>query len=414
MTCVLPALSGLNTVGFSESTPEGARGWQFGTWQKAVTLQEFLDMHHAGIRPEEIWIKVFAGWYEFESNRRQAPVTENEISTIEATMSDHELEEREKYDLSWEQLAWRRDTIETKCDGDPRIFSYYYPSDDVSCWLASGSPRFDMGRVVEMERISKSVTPAVGWLNSQDDRKVSWQAMCDGTGEIQIWEQPTVGLKYLVVLDPASSASQTIGKDTDCHSLSVWRDGYHDQLTNRYKPAKRVARLKPPFRGEGEEVAGHATRLSRYYGNCMAAMEVNIGLGILELLQIAGVPLYKRRPLSARTGAVIEQYGFKMGSRDEREALISGLATAIIDRNIDPSCPHALAEYKSFIRQADGKSAAASGKHDDDVMADAIAWKCLPSATTYTQHKARNFDPPDAKQWKAPRNESWRSVTRRW
>ncbi|MEY3895199.1 MAG: hypothetical protein RLZZ214_718 [Verrucomicrobiota bacterium] len=406
MTCLAPAVSGMNTVMFSESTPEGARGWQFKTWGEAVTLDKFLTMYRAGIRPEEIWIKVFAAWFEFDSNRRRQPVTAQEIEEIENTLTDHEISEIEKYQLDWEQVAWRRDTIRTKCDGDPKIFSYYYPSDDVTCWLASGAPRFDMQIVLEMEMRAKQTTPEIGYLVSQDDKRVSWQVQHDGTGDIQIWEHPLPGLKYLVVLDPASSASQTVGADTDCHSLSVWRDGYHDQLTDRYKPAKRVARLKPPFRGEGADVAGHTARLSKFYGRCMVAMEVNIGLGILELLQLAGIPLYKRRPLSHRTGQIVEQYGFKMGTKEEREALISGLATAIQDRNIDPSCPYALAEYKSFIRWPDGKSAASAGKHDDDVMADAIAWKVLPSATTYTEHKAKHFDPPDAK--------SWRTVVRRW
>jgi hypothetical protein len=400
MTCLAPAVSGMNTVMFSESTPEGARGWQFKTWGEAVTLDEFIRMYESGIRPEEIWIKIFAAWFEFESNRRREPVSEQEIELIENTLTDHEIYEIEKYNLDWEQVAWRRDTIKSKCDGDPKVFSYYYPSDDVTCWLASGAPRFDMQIVLEMEKRAKESTPETGWLFSQDDKRVVWQGTRDGTGDILIWEMPLPGLKYIVVLDPASNASQTIGADTDCHSLSVWRDGYHDTLTDRYKPAKRVARLKPPYRGEGSDVAGHAARLSNFYGRCIVAMEVNIGLGILELLQIASVPLYKRKPLSHRTGKVEEQYGFKMGTKEEREALVSGLATAIQDRNIDPSCPHACAEYKSFIRWPDGKSAAAQGRHDDDVLADAIAWKVMPSATTYITHKAKHFDPPDAKSWK--------------
>jgi len=357
-------------------------------------------MIEKGFRPEKQWVKVFAAWFEFDDNQRSEPVSEAEIAHIENTLTDHEIYEIEKYNLTWEQVAWRRDTIRDDCGNDPKVFSFYFPSDDVTCWLASGAPRFDMQIVLEMEKRAKESTPETGWLFSQDDKRVVWQGTRDGSGDILIWEMPLPGLKYIVVLDPASNASQTIGSDTDCHSLSVWRDGYHDTLTDRYKPAKRVARLKPPYRGEGADVAGHTARLSLFYGRCIVAMEVNIGLGILELLQIGNIPLYKRKPLSHRTGKIEEQYGFKMGTKEDREALISGLATAIQDRNIDPSCPHACAEYKSFIRWPDGKSAAAQGKHDDDVLADAIAWKVMPSATTYITHKAKHFDPPDAKSWK--------------
>jgi hypothetical protein len=383
MSCVTPALSGVTTVMFSESTPEGAVGYQFETWQEAVWLEDLLAMIEKGFRPEKQWVKVFAGWFEFTDNARTQRVSETEIEHIKETLTDHEAAEIEKYDLSWEQIAWRRDTIRDDCGGDSKVFSYYYPSDDVSCWLASGSPRFDMEAVLLMERAAKMETPETGYLLTQDNKKVIWQSQRDGSGDILVWERPKAGLSYLVTLDPATNESQTVSKDPDRHSLSVWRRGYHDQLSDRWKPAKRVARLRPPFYGEDEDVAGHAVRLSRYYGHALVSMEVNIGQGIMRLLQVSGVGLYKRKVWSPKVGSNVEQYGFKMSSeKDVREGLISGLASAIRNGDIDPSCPHAVGEYKSFIRNPSGKSEAASGHHDDDVLADAIAWECLPSAPT--------------------------------
>lgn len=278
-----------------------------------------------------------------------------------------------------------------------------------NCWLASGSPRFDMEAVLLMERAAKMETPETGYLLTQDNKKVIWQSQRDGTGDIIIWERPKPGLSYLVTLDPATNESQTVSKDPDRHSLSVWRRGYHDQLSNRWKPAKRVARLRPPFFGEDEEVAGHTVRLSRYYGHALCSLEVNIGQGIIRLLQVAGVGLYKRKVWSPRVGSNVEQYGFKMSSeKDVREALVSGLASAIRNGDIDPSCPHACAEYKTFIRNSKGKSEAASGHHDDDVMADAIAWECLPSATPYQLEQVKILDPVD----RGPNG--WRQAASRW
>lgn len=407
MSCVTPALSGETTTMFSESTPEGAVGWQFETWQKAVWLDDLLEMIAKGFRPEKQWVKVFAAWFEFTDNQRKEPVSPEEIEHIKETLTDHEAKEIEMYDLSWEQIAWRRDTIKADCDGDPKIFSFYYPSDDVSCWLASGSPRFDMEKVLLMEQAAKAAPFESGYLIRQDTQKVTFQSQRDGTGDILIWERPKPGLSYLVTLDPATNESQTISKNPDRHSLSVWRRGYHDALSDTWRPAKRVARLRPPFRGEDEDVANHAIRLSKYYGNATCAMEINIGQGIMRLLQLSNVRLYKRVVWSPRVNSNVEMFGFKMSSEhDVREALVSGLASAIRNGDIDPSCPHAVAEYKVFIRNAKGKSEAASGYHDDDVMADAIAWECLPSASPYALDVQKHQDPRD--------RDTWRRAKSRW
>lgn len=401
MSAVLPSLSGDDTTVIAESTPEGAAGWHHDTWQEAVWLWELLEMISKGIRPEEIWVKVFAAWFEFDGNMRKQPVSEAERRQIDATMTDHERKEKEKYGLTYEQLAWRRDTIKAKCNGDPKVFSYYYPSDDISCWLASGSPKFDMEVLQKMKVKAGMVIPETGYLTEQPGNHIVFQGVNDGTGPIVIWERPQIGLHYLLTIDPASDASQTIGADPDRHSVSVWRAAYHDRAADVWRPAKKVARLAAPFYGEGAEVADFGIALSRYYGGCICAIEVNCGLHILEGLKMAGVPLYKRRPLSHRTGVVVEQLGFKMGDKQERAALIDNFATAIRTEAIEVLCPHTIGEYMTFVTNLrKGRAEADRGCHDDDVMADAIAWETLPSATLYQRPSHYQKEPADRKRWK--------------
>lgn len=398
MAAVLPTLSGSGSVGISESTPEGAVGWQYTTWQEAVPLEEFIAMHARGICPEEQWVKVFAGWYEFADNRRKNPVSAEEIALIESTLDETEIFEIEKYGLDWEQVAWRRDIIKSVCNGDPKIFSFYYPSDDVTCWLASGSPRFDQQKLAEMEERARGQVPEVGNLVTQYGGKIAFQR--DPAGLIWVWEPPHAGLRYLVVLDPATDASQTVSLDPDRHSLSVWRAAYYDKKRDRWYPAKKVARLKPPFIGEGDEVGGHVVRLSKFYGNALYCQETNCGLGILRLARDAGVPCYKRKPLSHRTGKVIEQWGFRLNDAQERSAIIEGFAAAIRSDAIEVLCPHTIAEYKMFIIKHKGRAEAAGGAHDDDVLCDCMALEAMPSASEYQEHVASVIDPPDRRMWK--------------
>lgn len=401
MSAVTPSLSGMETTIIAESTPEGAQGWLYDTWQSAVWLEDLLEMIAQGIRPEEIWVKVFAAWFEFASNRRQTAVSEAEIRQIKATLDDHEKREIELYDLTWEQVAWRRDTIKSKCNGDPRIFSFYYPSDDVSCWIGSGSPRFDMTVLQKMKIRAGMSIPSCGWLHEQDDGMVTFQDSRSNEGLIQIWEKPKMALKYLLSIDPASDLSQTIGADPDRHSVCVWRAAYHDDAADIWRPAKLVARVAPPYYADGDEVAEQAVFLSKFYGGCICSIEINYGLDIVRLLQMSGVPLYKRRPLSHRTNQVVEQIGFRMGDKQERNALVEGFAAAIRTEAIEVLCPHSIDEYMSFIvNTKKGRAEAASGKHDDDVMQSAIAWEIMPNATTYQTPRARNTEPADRKKWK--------------
>ena len=396
MTAALPSFNGDDTICIAESTPEGAQGWFYNTFDEGMWLDDFLRKWEEGFRPEQVWIKVFAAWWEFDDNRRRNKVSEIERKHIEETLTEEEREDREKFDLDYEQLAWRRDTIETECDKNPKVFLYYYPKDPVSCWIASGSPRFDMETLIKWQEIAKGIIPETGYLVSQDDKQVTWHRQHEGTGDIEIWEQPIIGCKYGIIADPAESMSQTVGADPDANSVAVWRAAYQCQVSNRWRPMKLVARVKAPYHAEEDDVAAHIIRLSSYFGRCIVGLEVNKGFHVLRCLQNAGVPLYKRTPMSARDGKQVAQYGFKMTEKDTREALISSLASAIINGDMEVQCLHMIGEMKSFVRKPNGKSEASAGKHDDDVINGAIAWEIVPtSATEYRIPKVRNVEPRD-------------------
>jgi len=399
MAAVLPSLSGKETVCIAESTPEGAQGWFYDTYCNAVTLDQFIEMHAKGICPEEQWVKVFAAWWEFTDNKRNEPVSAVEINHFKETLTDDEREGIELYGWSWEQIGWRRDTIRNVCNGDSRVFKFYYPSDDVSCWTASGSPRFDIPAILDMEAIAKRSTFDTGYLVTQPYKRVSFSPVHDGSGEIQIAEHPMDGLRYVVIGDPATGESQTIGADPDRNSVMVLRDGYHDRDMGIWRPAKQVARVKSPFYSDNDIMAGHMARLSKYYGNALVALEVNEGLGVLAYLKDAGVPLYKRKPESARLGTIVEQYGFKLSNDDQRRYIIDRLASAIRSHEIEVFSLETCKELKNFVVKSSGKAEAANGCHDDDVMCLAMGWTVLPSASTFRLIRRKEHDPKDMRSW---------------
>ena len=410
MSACLPSLDGPETTGIAESTPENAHGWFHGTYHDAITLEELLKRWKQGFRPEEIWIRVFAAWWEFDDNARQETVSKVEREHIDNTLDDEEIEDREKFGLTYEQLAWRRDTIHSQCDGDPAIFRYYYPKDDVSCWISAGSARFDVAKLSEMKFRSEQITPDRGFLVKQDDKsKVLWQSMRDGTGNIEMWEQPKEGMAYLVACDPATGESQTVGEDPDATSILVLRSKYYDPDLQKTFKTKVVARVKAPFFKDDDIVGREVTRLSEIYGRCITVLEVNQGLHVLRVLKDAGVPLFKRVVESHKTKRMEEQYGFKLNDQNQRRMVIDGLAAALRNDEIEIPCPHILNQLMKFIRTKKGRYEAAPGEHDDDVMSLAMGWECIASATTFSRKVVRDVDPPDMVK-PGKRTTGWRVV----
>jgi hypothetical protein len=409
MTAALPSLSGNDTIGIAESTPEGASGWFYDTFGEAMTLDEFMARYNAGYRPEQQWIKVFAAWWEFSDYARQQPVSDVEKAEIDRSLSKIEQEEIDKYGLTYEQLAWRRDTLAAECNGDERIFGYYYPSDPITCWLSSGSPRFDQNILLTMKQRAKNITPESGFLVRQDNGRVSFSGTHDGSGDILIWEQPREGMAYIVCGDPATGASQTVGADPDANSVQVWRQKFYDPDLGRARPAKLVARVRPPCYDEDDEVGGHMHRLSKYYGGCIVGLEVNQGLQVLRVLKDSSTPLYKRIVMSHKTNTKEEQYGFKLNDQNQRRMIIAGLAAAIRNEEIEVDCPHWINEAIKFVVSPNGKAEAAPGEHDDDVMCGGMAWEILPSATVFARKVVRNVDPPDMVK-PGSKKQGWRVV----
>lgn len=398
MSAVLPSISKGRSVVIAESTPEGASGWMYETWQEAVTLEEFMRRRESGEDVGVMWIKVFAAWYEFEEHSRKDAVKDHERVEMERSLSDREAALREK-GITWEQLAWRRDIMRTECGGSEDVVDEYYPEDDVRCWAVSGRPRFDVEALMAMERRARGTGFSTGHLVQQESGSVSWSGRNDGGGDIQVWEEPREGLRYLVSCDPATGESQTTGKNPDRTSIQVWRQGYFDPGTGIEHRTRLAARVRSPFFGDGDEVAGHLLRLSKWYGGAIVVIEVNMGIHVVDRCKEAGIPLFMRRVPSARIGSEVMQYGYKLKDPEQRRAAVDALAVAIREQVLDVSCLDWIREGKMFIVARNGREEARGGEHDDDVLCASMAWSSMASATEYRRVIRRRKKPVDWKDW---------------
>lgn len=376
-----------------ETTANGAAGWFYDHWQGAVTLGEFK----AGVRGNG-WIKVFAPWFVFEDSRMRQ--SEEELEVLKASLTEREQRGVALYGWSWEQVAWRRWTLAQKCSGREELFDQEYPEDEQSAFLTSGRPRFSMAGLTRLRAMQGARVPSHGFVHRgvQSGDGVVFETHEAGWAEV--WEAPREESRYLLWCDTATGREQTReSRDPDRHSILVLR-APEVRADGTEEHAMLVARVRPPCYDDWHVLEEKVIALCLYYGRCLIGVEVPMGLTLLEGLRRAGMPLFKRRT-GGSGGDGVERLGFQSNVAT-KPLVISSLSRAI---DGDPPLviydSHMIAELNAFVVHEDGQEAALPGKHDDDVMALAMAVHHLKMATPYRKTKpARQSLPADLHKWR--------------
>lgn len=386
---------GPNSLVIAESTAEGGAGWHYDQWQNAVTLDEFVTGNRGNG-----WIKVFAAWHEFEEH--VMPVSEGQAADIMATLDEREKRGVKLYGWTPEQLAWRRFTLNTECGGDMVQMDSHYPEDDVSCFAASGRPRFDMEGMMTLQDIAKShMRPNFGTLQLNNGT-TTWSPRAENEASLLMFEEPRDGCRYLLAVDCATGASYTRGADPDCHAVILMRAGYRDEH-DRVFPPRVACTVRQPCRLDIDVLADLVERMSLHYGKCLIVPERNMGIALIEALRTRNLPIYQDEKIDMITSKTSHLLGWETNKESKRRC-IERLAAMI--RDSTPDSPKILLneeilnECRTFVVDSKGACAAQSGKHDDQVMAAAIAATCIESATTLQPLIRRRKEPADRHRWK--------------
>jgi len=260
----------------------------------------------------------FPWWYEegYREVLRKGTV-------LSLTQEESDLVKR--HGLTEEQIAWRRQQLKTLHG----LAAQEYAEDADLCFLVSGECVFDM------EAIEKAVALMGAEIQVEDN------------GRLRIWMPPQNGRRYILGVDTAGGG---------CHG-----DYACAQVIDRVT-GMQCAELHghfPPL-----ELARRAADLGRRYEGALVAVERNNhGYAVLAHLSYLGCK------------TLYEQQG-KAGwltTAASRPAMIENMAIVLISAPELFRSSRLLEECRTFVRQADGNTAAAEGAHDDCVMAMAIA-----------------------------------------
>lgn len=304
-----------DTFVFMESTAHG--------------LNDFYDDCQAALNGKNGYELIFIPWF-YEPGYKLAAynfkITEEEAELVKAVSRDYNVT------LSNDQLNWRRYAIEHKCGGSLELFHQEYPTFMDEAFLASGRPRFNVHKLVQMRQHCKHPLRQDGLLD--------------------IYKDPHPNTKYVIGVDTSE------GLVTGDNSCAVILD------TKRYEVVAGYSGKMAP-----DIFADYLKDWGKVYNDALIVVEDNNhGLAVLNDLKKVYSNIYYRKTFDKIAEEWTRSIGWRTSSRT-KPILVAGIDKAIRGGDLSIPIRECLNELITYIINDDGTTSAPQGKHDDWVMA---------------------------------------------
>lgn len=336
MTGLLQAVPNLpSTMIIIEST---ANGYDY--------FKEFWDAAVAG---ENDFVSFFIGWHEMKDY--QMPYNGFELTEEEKIL-------QETYNLTLDQLTWRRWCIKNNCSNDISQFKQEYPITPEEAFLSTGACYFNKEIIANRINKLRNIKPLKrGYfsydLNGNDISDINWVE--DEKGYIDIFEEPKGGYPYVLGGDTAGEGS----------------DLFTGQMINNYN-GHQVARLKAKL--DEDEYARQMYCLGIYYNEALIGPENNYSTYPTKKLKEYNYPkIYLREVEDNISDKVQDKYGF-VTNKATRPIILSILKEVFRDNISWINDIDTLKEALTFIVNDKGRPEAEQGAHDDLIMGLAITY----------------------------------------
>ena len=302
-------------------------------------FEDFKERWDAAVAGENDFEPVFFAW--FENPDYSMPV----VPGTEWTPEERDL--KAAYQLTDEQLQWRRWCIANNCGGSLDMFRQEYPASPGEAFLHSGTGVFDNEQIVlRLERLpgpaGRGEFTDGEWTESE-------------TGAITLYEMPEEGVPYVL-------GGDTAGEGSDYFTAIVI-----DNVTGRI-----VAKLRQKY--SEPEYVRQICALGRFYNDALVAIETNFSTYPVMKLQETEYPnQYSREREDTYTRQMKKSYGFRT-DRQSRPRAIANLVEVFSSHPEWFTDRELLEEMLTFCYNEDHRPEALAGKHDDLVMGAAITY----------------------------------------
>lgn len=353
----------MNTLVTLESTANGVGDWFYEMWYKAI-------------RGENEFIPIFLPWFidpTYTREFRTPAEKEQFIDEIELLSQDnngkqiltYEKELMTKHNLTYEQLNWRRYTINNKCQGDEILFMQEYPATPEEAFISTGRPVFNTHSLRKYQTVTKE--PKKGYLRDVDG---IIQFIPDTNGYISIWKEPAAGMNYAIGVDVAEGLA-----DGD-YSCAVVGDENFDVV------AMWHGHINPDL------LALESIKLAKYYNDAYLGVENN-NHGLTTLTTIKKEEywnIYFTKSYDKISEKMTQKMGWSTTSAT-KPYMIDKLQEFIREIHLGIYSDLIIGECFTYIIEDNGSTNAQPGSHDDTIMATAIMLQLL------LENKGSNYIP---------------------
>lgn len=302
-------------------------------------FEDFKERWDAAVAGENDFEPVFFAW--FENPDYSMPV----VPGTEWTPEERDL--KAAYQLTDEQLQWRRWCIANNCGGSLDMFRQEYPASPGEAFLHSGTGVFDNEQIVlRLERLpgpaGRGEFTDGEWTESE-------------TGAITLYELPEEGVPYVL-------GGDTAGEGSDYFTAIVI-----DNVTGRIAAKLRQKYSEP-------EYVRQIFELGRFYNDALVAIETNFSTyPVMKLQEMEYPNQYSREREDTYTRQMKKSYGFRT-DRQSRPRAIANLVEVFSSHPEWFTDRELLEEMLTFCYNEDHRPEALAGKHDDLVMGAAITY----------------------------------------
>jgi len=339
MSGTLPAVP-MDGFVFIESTAEGASGSYYDT---------YMDALDAKSRGSEALFKVqfyphFYNWtwddMELDNISEIIPVSAMQRGNIdwESYQAQHNLSDKE---MTYYYMRW------LSLKKDVERLNQEYPTTPDEAFISTGKPYFDQKKILECKMM----------VQEPEYFDVIGREVVDVyAGPLMVWKKPQPKRAYVIGGDTAEGLH-----NGDFSTLTVI------DVETREIQAIYKSQIPP------DEFYEVCIAVGNWYNNALLAVEVNKdGLWVNNELERSGYTnLYYRQRIDDVTKQVANSFGWRT-DRQSRDSMLTELRSVFTDVAFTQA--PLLDEMISFVRNARGKPEAVLGKHDDVIMATAIAY----------------------------------------
>lgn len=371
LTGLLQAVPNLpNTIVIIESTANG--------------FEYFKEIWDKAVKGENDFIPLFVGWNELKEY--VMPYT-----GFELTLDEKELQI--KYNLTLEQLSWRRWCIKNNCGGDIETFKQEYPINPFEAFISTGSCYFNKEIIINrIKEIENNQPLKVGYFSyTLNENKISNINWCDDEkGYIKIYMDVEKGHPYVLGGDTAGEGS----------------DNFTGLVIDN-SSGKQVATLKKEL--DEDEYARQMYCLGMYYNTALIGIENNYSTYPTKKIKEYRYPkIYLREIEDNIAEKMQDKFGF-VTNKATRPIILSILKEILRDNVNWINDVEILKEALVFIKNEKGRPEAQLDEHDDLIMGLAITYyiRTQQRYSVVIEKEKKEIELPFALQTDDMEVESW-------